>query len=207
MTRRKSKNLKLADEEMQENKTVIADEERQENKTVITDEEKQKGETIRPNAATKEDYIALMQEIFNLMNVHGPIVGVIIQINRSMLQETAIFFSDGFTTCSELPLIGYDIETETEYRYNLLAAKELIGSIYKLGLKIEGDYICRRGTPKELEQPQYYNKTCYFVFRPPEDGIVNFSECLGIWMLDEQVRIIAEDESSELMPEVGAEDF
>ena len=174
-------------------------------KRKLTEEERNEVTAVVPDAATKEDYSAFMQEVFNLMNVHGPVVGVIIQINLNMLQETIVFFSDGFTTCSEVPLIGYDIEKHTEYRYNLLAAKELIGSIYKLGSKIEGDYICRRGTAKEMEEPQSYGMTCYFTFRPPEDGLVDFSECLGIWMLDEQIRIIAEDEGSEFMPEVGAE--
>lgn len=174
-------------------------------KRKLTKEERDEVTVTSPDAATQEDYSVLMQDVFNLMNVHGPIVGVIIQINLNMLQESTIFFSDGFTTVSETPLIGYDIKKHPEYRYNLLAAKELIGSIYKLGSKVEDDYICRRGTQKEMEEHQSYGMTCYFTFRPPEDGLVDFSECLGIWMLDEQIRIIAEDDGSEFMPEVGAE--
>jgi hypothetical protein len=171
-------------------------------------EESKKSITIAlPNPATKEDYSGLMQQVFNFINIHGPIIGIVIQINLNMIQEATIFFSDGFTSVSDIPIIGIDIEKNPEYRFNLLAAKELIGSIYKLGNKIEGDYICRRGTPEELAEPQSYGLTCYFVFRPPEDGLVNYSECLGIWMLDEQIRIIAEDEGSEFMPEVGAEDI
>lgn len=176
-------------------------------KRKLTDEERREVTAVAPEPATAEDYSGLMQEVFNFSNIHGPVVGVIIQINLNMLQETTIFFSDGFTTVSEIPLIGYDIEKHKEYRFNLLATKKLLGQIPLLADRIEGDYICRRGTIEELEEPQSYAMTCYFVFRPPEEGLVDFSECLGIWMMDEQIRIIAEDDGSEFMAEVGAEDI
>lgn len=170
----------------------------------LTKKEQEEITVINPNPATKESYSEFMQEIFAHMNVHGAIIGMITQINLNMLQEATIFFSDGYTTVSEIPLIGFDIEEKPEYRFNLLAAKKIIGSIFMLGDKIEGDYICRRGTKKEMAEYQAYGMTCYFVFRPPEDGLVDFSECLGIWMLDEQIRIITEDEGSAFMAEVGA---
>lgn len=171
----------------------------------LSKEEMEEVTIVDPDAASYEDFCEFMQSIFTNSCIHGPVIGVVIQINLCQEQEATIFFADGFVQMSTTPLIGYDIEEDEQYKYNLLASKSLLAQIPLLANRIEGDYVSQRGTSKELKEPQSYGKTCYFVFRPPEDLAVNFSECLGIWSLDEHISVIAQHETSEFMTEINAE--
>lgn len=156
---------------------------------------------ITPPPADRDKSVSFLQTIFAYTNVHGFVAGVIQQININQVQETTVFFSDGFTFTSDIPLIGLPLE---EYRWNLKAMKSLIAQIPNISSDIEGSYIVHRGTPEELKEPQSYGMTCYFVFRP-EETIVDVSQCIGIWTLDNAIQTIATDPYSEFMPETGAE--
>lgn len=161
---------------------------------------------IPPTPASDKDAGKFLQEIFKLTVIHGPIIGVIQQINLCYVQETTIFFGDGYAFMSELPLIGIDITKEPKYRYNLLCMKKILMLIFGLGDMVEGDYICTRGLKEEMAEARTFGYTCYFIFRPPETGNgVNYAEATGIWTLDQFVQTIAQDDCSEIMAEVGAE--
>jgi hypothetical protein len=151
-----------------------------------------------------EDYTEIMQSVFNNSIVHGPVIGAVLQLNLNMVQETTIFFTDGFVEVSDLPMIGIDLDEKPEYKYNVLALKDILMQIPALGKHIEGDYLCKRGNLEEIKQYQDKEKICYFVFRSPEEARIDYSGCLGTWIMDTYSREIGLDSDCEFMPEVGA---
>lgn len=158
---------------------------------------------VPPTEISKDDACEILQEINNQANIHGRIIGLVLSINMNYMTEGIIFYSDGFTYPVMDIVIGYDIEEEPQYRFNLLLTKEIVMQIPSLGKHVEGDYLCHRGGPDEIDEYHNKDKTCYFVFRSPETEGVDYSNCIGNWMLDEYLKTIYENEKCAVMPEIG----
>ena len=169
-------------------------------------ERKENEESTEPKPpATREQTQELAQQIWNNLNAHGIVVGILVTIYTNKWQQTTLFFADGYVQTTDIPMIGIDIEQKPEYQYNVLMAKKIIQMVPFLASEVENDYICTRGTDEELEESRSYGVTAYYIFRPPENGMIDVSKSIGIWTLDECIKTISEDEEeSEFMPEVGA---
>lgn len=154
--------------------------------------------------ASPEDTSKYFQTLFDNTIIHGVVVGVIQEINLNYAQKTIIIHSDGFTWNSFLPLVG---EFDKEYGRNIVCLYQTILCIPFLSSMIPGiDYIKEIGSDKNVSKIRNLGKNCYFVFRLPELGIVNYQNCVGVWTIDECVSTISLNEDSYLMPEVGMEE-
>lgn len=160
---------------------------------------------------TKEDVKELIQKVFDNTEVHGPVVGLIhmktfVFPDKDNVEEancSTIFFSDGY--CFDTDILSIGISKNNSGKYiesdllGVYAAKKIIQCIPFIGEKVEGDFLVNLCTYENLKGQfgkQNFEDEVTFcqVFRPIEDGTIDYKLNMGIWYLDACVQAISLNE-------------
>ena len=144
----------------------------------------------------------------HLSNVHGAIVGVIHQITPRMIQNTFVFYHDGYVHVAR----GFRVGPITEQSkggicglYTILNLIPFLAPHILINLESKDDVpdgcvdITLIGLPQTPETPEELEKnytSIFHIFRLPSETPEEISECDGLRTLDSQVYYLAQDKHS-----------